>query len=269
MLLTFAIFNMESQSMYNMIWCTLWALAAKLTIATANPSPVASDSANLFDLDSGIQAGFSTNPGLDGSGLSDSNIFTEAKDNGDDSTLFDPTLLNFNIPDDSVEQLQLASTFDDLALNFDDLALTPEGLPCGTQSSSDALFSNEPELALDLPDLGILDARGFFEDVNQLQNEVLDQPNGNSCPSTYNTNSNEQSSQPRVNPPGRKIDQDLIPAWNFASDLDVYFEDEFGKCPARQPEYTKALCCTGFPTGIYVLRCAPGTIFFALFSPFR
>lgn len=217
----------------------------------ANPFPVEQGSLSLFDPDPETQPGFLTDSPFDETLSGDVDFSPQAEDQGDSSNVFG--LPSNSIADNPAEEL-LASG------NLDDSASALDGSSCGTQSSSGNLLT-DPELALDLFEYGNLDARGFFEDVDQLQNEVIDPPDGGLCPAPDLLNAPKQRGRPPG--PGLKrpqreiIGQDSFPETDEKINIH-YPVKNFGKCPVLRPEYTEALCCTGEHYGIYVLKCAPG-----------
>lgn len=240
-----------------MIRLVFLIFAANLWTATANPFPVEQGSFSLFDPDPDPQPGFLTDSLFDESSLGDIGFSPQAEEQGDKSNLFG--LLSNSITADNLAEELLASS------NLDESALALDGSSCGTRSSSDTLFP-DPELALDLVELDSLDARGFFEDVDQLQKEVIDPPDDGSCAAPNLLNSQERPSRPGVMRSHRELGQDSFP--EIGEEVSIYYPvKDFGKCPVLQPDYTEALCCTGERYGIYVLKCAPGMKSAALLPP--
>lgn len=230
------------ESVSKMIWCCFLVFAASLPTALASPFP--QDSVNLFDPDLETQPGFSTAFPVDESISWNTDLSPEA---GDNSNLFsllpDPTTA-----DGAADQF-LASS------DLEGSALTSDSSSCGTQDSSGAL-PTDAQVALDMLNSNSLDARGFFDDVDKLQNEVIDPPSDPSCAAPNSVKSpGEKFPRPNVY---RKIGLDVTPLIEDETKT-IYPVDEFGKCPVLEPDYTEALCCTGQQYGIYVLRCAPGT----------
>ena len=68
---------------------------------------------------------------------------------------------------------------------------------CGSQDSSSALPTDDAGIALDLFSLNGLEARGFLDDVDKL-NEIIDSPNGRSCSDPNTLNANPKGRRPRV-----------------------------------------------------------------------
>ena len=226
--------------------CVFLIFAANLCTTRANPFPVEQGSISLFDPDPETQPGFMTDSPFDESLLGVIDFPPQAEDQGDSSNVFG--LPSNSMADNPSEELLTSGNLDDSASAFD-------GSSCGIRSSSGTLLT-DPELALDLFEYGIVDARGFFDDVDQLQNEVIDPPDGGLCAAPDLLNSQKRRGRPPgpgVKRPQREIGQEIDEKNNIH-----YPVKNFGKCPVLQPEYTEALCCTGRQYGIYVLKCAPG-----------
>jgi hypothetical protein len=237
-----------------MIWFPLFVLAANLSTLIANPFPLAEDSVSLSRPDLETQLGFSTAFPADESVFDLTYSPPDAGSQGKDSDLFDvPPVL---VTSDNTAGQSLA--FPDL----DNSVLASDGSSCGSQGSSGDR-PTDSELALDSFSLDSLEARGFLDDVEKL-NEITDPPTGGLCATPNSQARPEQQKGPR---PYRKTSDDsrLGPEpWKADSPIQL---KEFGQCPALRPEYSEALCCTGEHYGIYVLTCARGTISAALFPP--
>lgn len=191
-----------------------------------------------------LEPNLETQPGLwsslptDTSFLDDTGFSPEVGDNSD--------LFNSLPADDPVKDFLASSDLEGSS------NLASGDSSCGSQDSSSASPTDDAEIAHDLFSLNSLDARGLLDDVDKL-NEVIDSPNGRSCDDPNIFNSKPQGAEPRIYEP-----KTFIPELYDQSEI-RYPVDEFGKCPKLYPEYKEALCCTGGTSGIYVLRCAPGT----------
>lgn len=204
---------------------------------TAFVSAFFDSSVKRFEPDLETQPGLWTSLPADTLFSDDTGFSPEVEDNSD---LFD------SLPADDNVNGPLASSDLEEGSN-----LASGDSSCGSQDSSSALPADDAEIALDLPSLNGLEARGFLDDVDKL-NEIIDSPDSRSCGDPNMLNARPQGRRPRVYMP-----KTFIP--------DVYDKiehrypvDEFGKCPVIRPEYKEAVCCTGGPSGIYILRCAPG-----------
>lgn len=236
-----------------MIWCILSLLAAKVLPTAATPSPVDQDSDNLFDVAPEIQAGSLVAPFYDESSTREADNLLEAENIGDDSILFG-LAPNSDVADNLSEQFLPSD-------NSEYVALASEDSSCGVQSSSGAPHT-EADLSLGLFNLNGLDTRGFFDDVDQLQNEVIDPPHDSSCPAGISA-----SRKRRPNNFKDRHNEEGTIFQNSKLDV-VYPVQQFGKCPVLKPDYKEALCCTGVDYGTYISQCAPGTISFSIYSIF-
>lgn len=216
-----------------MICYCLLAFTASLSTAVVSPFP--DNSMNVFDPDLETQPGFWTSSAVDASTLESTDFAPEGEDNSD----------LFNLLPDSI------TTDDDAVENF----LASDGSSCGSQGSSSGLSSDDAEVALDSFSLNSLNARGYFEDLKKFFNGANDSPNDRSCAAPDVLNSQDQFSKPQIY--NSLDDLDDLPEDDDEAGISYSVED-FGKCPAWEPEYKEAVCCTGRQYGIYVLRCAPG-----------
>lgn len=217
-----------------MIWRCLFFSTASLS--TALVSSFSDSSVKRFDPDLETQPGLWSSLSTDTSFLDNTGFSPEVEDSSD---LFSP--LPGSITADSANGDFLA--FDDLEGSS---TLASDDSSCGSQDSSSALPNDDAEIALDLFSLNGLNARGFLDDVDKL-NEFIDSPNGRSC-----AVSNEK--RPNTRPRTYRT-KNFVPEDELDTRLPI---DEFGKCPVLQPEYKEAVCCTGGMYGPYVLKCAPG-----------
>ena len=221
-----------------MIWSFLFFSTTSLF--TALVSSFSDSSVKRFDPDLETQPGLWNSLSTDTSFLDNTAFSPEVEDNSD---LFSP--LPDSITADSADGNFLASS--DLEGG---LTLASDDSSCGSQDSSSALPNDDTDVALDLFSLDGLEARGFLDDVDKL-NEVIDSPNGRSCADPTVASEKRVGARPRVYQPKNFVPEDEV-------DIRIQIR-EFGKCPVLQPEYKEALCCTGATYGPYVMRCAPGT----------
>lgn len=234
-----------------MIWFRLLVLAANLSTLIANPFPVTEDAVDLFSPDSETQLQFSTTLLADEPIFDDTYSPPDATYQGEDSDLFaiPPVLITL---DNTAEQ---SPAFTDL----DNSVLASDGSSCGTQGRSGDL-PTDSEPAIDSFGLDSLEARGFLDDVEKL-NEIIDPPTRGSCAAPNSQVSPERQRERR---PYKKPSEDTrLGPEPWEADFPIPVKD-FGQCPALQPEYREALCCTGEHYGIYVMKCARGTISSAL-----
>lgn len=223
--------------MLEMIRGCLFLFTASLITAIVSPFSVSS--VKRFDPDLETQPGLWTSLPADTIFLDDTGVSPEAEDNSD--------LFNSVPTDDPANEFLASSDVEGSSI------LASGDSSCGSQDSSSALPTDDAEITLDLFSLNGLDARGFLDDVDKL-NEIIDSPNGRSCSDPNVLNHNPKGTRPRVYMPKTFIPDPLEKIEHR------YPVDEFGKCPVLlRPEYKEAVCCTGGPSGIYMLRCAPGS----------
>jgi hypothetical protein len=244
------------------IWCLFGIFAGHLSSATADSFPVAEYSVNWFEPDLETGQGFSTAFLNDGSAFEEQILPLQVQgevedpifgdtyfDLGTESQGEDADWLEF--PPDST----VIDHTDDQSLvfgNLDGSALASSTSSCGTQDSSGSL-PDDSDLVADLFSGTYLDARGFFEDVDQL-NEVTNPNTGRTCTSPVRPPGIKRPYRPKSpNPPPLP---DAEPEKTVVS----YPVDQFGECPALWPEYRVPLCCAGPEYDPYVMRCAFGTM---------
>ena len=230
--------------MVNMVWGCLMLFVVSFSVALVSPGHPSSVKRFGPDLETQPSLFWTSFP-EDASNAENTDFWPQSEDN---SNLF--SFLPDSITgDNGAGQFLDASDFQRGSI----LAL--DNSPCGSQDSSSGLSTDDTEVGLDLFSLNELDTRGFLEDVDKL-NEVIDSPNDGSCPAPDMLNPQGQSTEPQVDQ-GNEEESDTFPKLDDEVTIG-YPVDEFGKCPVLEPEYKEAVCCTGQPYGIYVLRCLSG-----------